>query len=367
MPHRETSTRSPSVTQLTWARYAIPLGSGRGGSGATSVDLLRVHLRTDDGATGTGYTYALTGGGSTAAEALSDLVAPATSDSPLDHWPETSTRITASASRIGKIATAALGAVDIAVWDLRARAANQPLYRYLGAYCDSVAIYGSGRSTHAMTTDELISGSQAYLDEGYDAVKLRVGARRAEEDVERVSAVRNALGPGVRLMIDANERLDLPTAQWMSRQFEDLGVFWLEEPLPAADLPGYSVLAGSSRVPIAAGEHLHTLSEFSAYLTAGAATVLQPDAPLCGGVTGWRKISAVAQAHSVTLAPHFLPELHIHLALSAPNCSYVEHFPLLDDVLLETIEVKDGRAVAPDRPGHGLLWNEDRLDEYRVV
>src|SRR6185312_391861 len=146
------------------------------------------------------------------------------------------------------------------------------------------------------TTDELIAGSRTYLEEGYDAGKLRVGARRAEEDVERVAAVRAALGADGRLMVDANERRDLPAAQWMSRKLEALGVFWLEEPLPAADLAGYSALAGSSRVPVAAGEHLHSPAAFGAYLNANAAAVLQPDAPLCGGVTGWLRISAMAQA-----------------------------------------------------------------------
>lgn len=179
-----------------------------------------------------------------------------------------------------------MSAADIAYWDLRSRAAGQPLFRALGAYSDSVRIYGSGRSAHQLTTDELVTASHSWVDEGYTALKVRVGARNPHEDLDRVSAVRQAIGPGTLLMLDANGRLDLPTATWLARECEDLGIFWIEEPLPAADVRGYAVLSARTSVPIATGEHLHAVDEFAVFARERTATILQPDAPLAGGISG---------------------------------------------------------------------------------
>lgn len=354
-----------SDLSVLWAR--IPLGSGRGGSGATSVDLLRTTVTTDDGASGTGFTYALTGGAEALHAMLTGLVRDLVVGARLDEWPQHWHRIADRTRRLGRgVALPALSGADIAVWDLRARRAEQPLYRFLGAHTDRVPVYGSGRSTHAMSVEELVEGAQAYVDEGYDAIKLRVGARRAEEDVERVRAVREKLGDGLRIMVDANERLDLPTALWLARRLDELGVHWLEEPLPADDVAGHAHLAATGGVPIAVGEHLHGRFEFANYLRAGAASILQPDVPLVGGVTEWLRISAVAEVFGAVLTPHFLPELHVHLAAAVPNCTTVEHFPLIDDVLQETLTINDGVATPPDRPGHGMRWDEDALDRFRT-
>lgn len=357
----------PTLTDVrtTWSQ--VPLGAGRGGSGATKVDLLVATVSDDEGGTGTGFTYALTGGAEGVHALLAGTVRDQVRGTELSHWPRTWQRVWDDTHRLGRgFALPALSAVDIAVWDLRARHAGLPLFRLLGAHRDEVDVYGSGRATHAMTTDELIEGARTYLTEGYAAVKLRVGARRAEDDLARVCAVRAAVGDGVRIMVDCNERLDLPTARWLGGRLADLGVFWLEEPLRSDDVAGHAALGAALAVPIAVGEHLHGRFEFAAYLRAGAASVLQPDVPLTGGVTEWLRISAVAEVFGATLSPHFLPELHIHLAAAVPNCPYVEHFPLIDDVLHETLAVRDGRAAPPDRPGHGLLWNVDTLDDLRI-
>jgi L-alanine-DL-glutamate epimerase-like enolase superfamily enzyme len=351
--------------QVSWAQ--IPLGAGRGGSGATKVDLLHVTLTDRDGATGTGFTYALTGSADGVFALLHGTVGAHVRGSDLDYWPRTWQKVWDDTSRLGRgHALPALSAVDIAAWDLRARKAGQPLFRYLGAHREQVEVYGSGRSTHAMTTGQLAEGAQAYLDEGYRAVKLRIGARPAEEDIARVQAVRDVVGAQTRIMVDCNERLDLPTAQWAGRQLADAGVYWMEEPLRSGDLAGHATLAAGACPPVAVGEHLHGRFEFAAYLQQRAATILQPDVPLTGGVTEWLRISAIAEAHGATLSPHFLPELHIHLAAAVPNCPYVEHFPLIDDVLLETLDIRDGHAAPPDRPGHGMLWDTDALARLRL-
>ncbi|MFC4943529.1 mandelate racemase/muconate lactonizing enzyme family protein [Pseudonocardia sp. GCM10023141] len=356
-----------TVTDVRTGWSQIPLGAGRGGSGATKVDLLHVTVTDDEGATGTGFTYALTGGADGVHALLGGTVGDHVVGVELDHWPQCWQWIWDDTHRLGRgVVLPALSAVDIAIWDLRARRAGLPLFRFLGAHRDDVEVYGSGRATHAMTPDQLVEGAQGYLAEGYSAIKLRIGARRAEEDVARVRTVREAVGDQVRIMVDCNERLDLPTAQWVGSRLRDLDVFWMEEPLRSDDIAGHATLAAGLGLPIAVGEHLHGRFEFAAYLRERAASVLQPDVPLTGGVTEWLRISAIAEASGATLSPHFLPELHVHLAAAVPNCPYIEHFPLIDDVLHETLPIVDGRAAPPDRPGHGMAWNLDVLDDLRI-
>ncbi|MFI8221247.1 mandelate racemase/muconate lactonizing enzyme family protein [Streptomyces sp. NPDC085932] len=347
-----------------WSR--IPLGQGRGGSGATQVDLIQVSIASDDGETGSGFTYALSGGAEALYALLTGYMRQSVLGTELEEWPRTWATIWHSTHRLGRgVAIPALSAVDIAVWDVRARRADLPLYRLLGAHHTRIPVYGSGRSNHRMTMEELVEGQRRYVDEGYNAVKIRIGAHRTEEDVERVAAVRQALGERVRIMVDCNERLDLPSALRLGRHLAELDVHWMEEPLPSDDIVGHAQLAERTGIPIAVGEHLIGRFEFAGYLRAGAASVVQPDVPLTGGVTEWLRISAVSEVFGAVLAPHFLPELHVHLAAAVPNCSYLEHFPLIDDVLDETLDVSEGMASPPDRPGHGMRWNAHAIDKFR--
>jgi L-alanine-DL-glutamate epimerase-like enolase superfamily enzyme len=343
----------------------IPFATGRGGSGSTAVDLVLTTLTDSDGATGLGFTFGLTGGAGATRYLIDNDLSALVRGSRLDHWPATWEAAWALTHRLGRgHALPALSALDLAVHDLEAKRRGLPLYRHLGAHHDTVEIYGSGRATHGMDIGELIAGTRQYLDEGFRAVKLRAGALGVEEDLARVAAVRTAVGDRVRLMVDCNERLDFPTALWFAQRLRDLDVYWLEEPLRSDDIEGHRRLADQTGVAVAVGEHLLGRFEFAQYVRQGAASVLQPDPPLCGGVTEWRRISTIAQVGSAYLAPHFLPELNVHLALAVPNCPYVEHFPLLDDVLLETITIQDGRAVPPERPGHGLRFDPDALERY---
>jgi L-alanine-DL-glutamate epimerase-like enolase superfamily enzyme len=349
--------------ETSW--HKIPLGSGRGGSGATGFDLILTTVTAADGASGLGLTFGLTGGAGAVKHLIDNDLTSLVSGTRLDHWPATWETVWARTHRLGRgHALPALSALDLAVHDLEAKRRGLPLYRHLGAHVDSVEIYGSGRATHQMDVMQLVEGTQRYLDEGLRAVKLRAGALGVEQDVARIAAVRESVGDGVRLMVDCNERLDLPTALWFAQRLTELGVYWLEEPLRSEDIEGHRRLGEQTGLPIAVGEHLLGRFEFAQYLQRDAATVLQPDPPLSGGVTEWRRISAIAEAGSAYLSPHFLPELSIHLAASVPNCPYVEHFPTLDEVLLETIEIRDGRAVPPERPGHGLLFDPDALEHF---
>jgi L-alanine-DL-glutamate epimerase-like enolase superfamily enzyme len=345
---------------------AVPLGSARGGSGATQVDLVIVRLTADEGE-GVGFTYSLNGAGDALARLCEQLVLPHLRRVDTEDWPSILERLWAASGRLGVGMTSlAIAAADIAVWDLRAVGAGLPLHRLLGATRDEIALYGSGRATHAMSTQELVEGAQSYVEEGYTAVKLRIGARPAPDDVARIAAVRDAVGPGVLLMVDCNERLDLPTALWCGRELEQLSVYWLEEPLPARQVAAHRTLVESLSIPIAVGEHLHDRHAFQQYLRAGAASIVMPDAPIAGGITEFVRIATIAEAFGVALTPHFLPELHLHVALASPTCRWIEHFPLIDDVLTDVVRPDHGIVRAPDVPGHGVRFDEEALSWHGI-
>lgn len=366
--HPVTAAPDTHIADVQTVLLRVPLGAGRGGSGATEVAVALTTLTDSDGQTGTGFTYALTGGAEAPRALLDGLFASKTRGVRLSLWERTWHELWGLTHRLGRgVALPALSALDIAVWDLRARRAGLPLFRLLGAARDRVPVYGSGRATHAMSTDELIAGARAYLAEGYTAIKLRAGQRPLEEDAERVAAVRAAVGDGVRIMVDCNERLDYASALWLARRLERLGVFWLEEPLPSDDVAGHARLAAQSGIAIAVGEHLLGRFEFAEYLRQGAASILQPDAPLMGGVGEWLRVATLAEGFGATVSPHFLPELHVHLAAAARSCTSIEHFPLIDDLLAETLVAQGGYMTPPERPGHGLLWKADAIERFRVA
>jgi L-alanine-DL-glutamate epimerase-like enolase superfamily enzyme len=362
-----TFAMTTTLERLDTRLVRVPLGAARGGSGATEVELVIVTVHDGDGATGTGFSYALTGGGHALRAMVDTVVRDAAVGTDLRAWEGTWERVRGLTHRLGRgVALPALSAADIAVWDMRAHREQLPLHRLLGSCRESVEAYGSGRATHRMSTEELVAGSLAYVEEGYRAVKLRAGALGLPEDVARIAAVREAVGDRIAIMVDANERLSYADALWLGRRLARLDVLWLEEPLPSADVEGHARLAAGLDLAIAVGEHLQGRHEFADYLRRGAASIVQPDAPLVGGVTEWCRIAVVAEALGATVTPHFLPELHIHLCLATPACTYVEHFPLIDGVLRETLQAEDGRMRAPDRPGHGMLWDPEALDRHEV-
>ncbi|MDR5785453.1 mandelate racemase/muconate lactonizing enzyme family protein [Caballeronia sp. LP003] len=338
----------------------MPLGAARGGSGATRLQLALVSLTDKSGAVGSGYCYTLGPGMASVFSILEELYLPTVVGMGITAWSAERAKLRGLTHRMGaNLTSLASSAVDIAIWDLQAVRQDLPLYRLMGAQRGTVPVYGSGRSTHAMTTQELIEGAVTYVDEGYKAVKLRIGMRTASEDLARVAAVRDVIGSGIGIMIDANERLDLPTALWLAPRLVDLDVLWFEEPLPSQNIDGYRVLQAGATPPIAIGEHLLGLREFVNFTN--IASIWMPDIPLCGGITEFMKIDSLAEAHGAVVSPHFLPELHIHAAVAGSATTWLEHFPLLDELLIETLRIKDGEAKPTDRAGHGMRWDHEKI------
>jgi L-alanine-DL-glutamate epimerase-like enolase superfamily enzyme len=213
---------------------------------------------------------------------------------------------------------------------------------------------------------ELVELSAGYVEQGFGAVKLRVGMDTAA-DVARVAAVRKALGDGVRIMCDANERLDLPTALWLGRRLADFDVYWFEEPVTSDDVEAHRRLARALPMPIVAGEHLCSSREFVPFVTAGALDVLQPNACMVGGITEALRVGELAAAHGLGFAPHFMTELHVHLAAALHNTTYLEYFPFLDEFVEEPLRTEGGAVLVPDRPGHGITFQERVWETYRTA
>jgi L-alanine-DL-glutamate epimerase-like enolase superfamily enzyme len=346
----------------------VPVDANLRAYGPDHVSVVFVEMVDADGRIGTGFTYTFGPGCAPVKSMVDDVIAPLVRGTRLSEWEQTYRQLQLATRRIGRhVFVPAISAVDIAAWDLRGLRAGVPLYRLLGGVEREVAIYGSGRSANALPLTALTAGAESYVSDGYAAIKLRVGTRPPEEDLARIAAIRNAVGDQVALMIDCNERLDLATAIWLSDRAADLGVRWIEEPLPAENVQAYATLASRSRTPVATGEHLASPEEFDQYANANAAALFQPDAALAGGLTGCLQICRLANAHGISVSLHSLLELHIQVATADLNVCYVEHFPILDEIMAARLAPTEGRISAPSRPGHGIVWDRDAIAAHTVA
>jgi L-alanine-DL-glutamate epimerase-like enolase superfamily enzyme len=268
---------------------------------------------------------------------------------------------------IGQTGVAAWGiaAIDIALWDILGKSQCCPVYKLLGACRDSVPIYGSG-GWLSYSTDQLLEEETSYVKRGFKAVKMKVGGKDKARDIERVKAVREAIGTDVLLMVDANQSWSPHEAIEFSRKIRDFDIFWLEEPISKDDLDGYARIASSVDMPIASGEREYSMRAFRELLQRGAISIVQPDALRFGGISGCVKLAHLAEAYNAQVAPHFYKEIDFHLVASARNGTFIEYFPWLDDLLVTPLRVSSGMAMAPSNPGLGLEFKPEAIREYKV-
>ena len=332
-------------------------------------ETILVHLECEDGHTGTGYAYTIGHGGRAVLELLrGDLLERVEG--------QDATRVEAlwqdlfwarHALTVGPVSSLALAAIDTAVWDLAGQRTGLSLWRMAGGAQERVAVYDTEGGWLHLDVDDLVAGAEQSRDAGWRGVKLKVGRPSPAEDQQRVAAVREAVGPAFEIMVDANQSQSAGSAARLARLLEPVDVAWLEEPLPADDVAGHRRLAAETSVPVAVGESLYSPGQFAQYLEAGAADVVQVDAARVGGITPWLKVAHLAEALGRPVAPHFLMELHVSLAAAVPNGTLVEHIPQLRAVTRSEVDLRDGHAHPPDRPGLGIDWDWDRLDELRVA
>jgi len=258
----------------------------------------------------------------------------------------------ASVGRSG-IATQAIAAMDIALWDLKAKRAGLPLAKLLGAHRDSVACYNTSGGFLSSSVEEICAAIDRSLAAGIGGIKIKVGQPDPMEDLRRLDAVTSHLAGRAPLMVDANQQWDRTTALRFGRLVEPLNLEWIEEPLDAYDAEGHAALARELATPIATGEMLASADEHMALIKADAVDFIQPDAPRVGGITPFLRICTQAEARRMRLAPHFAMEIHLHLAAAYAHEPWVEHFDWLAPLFNEALEIRDGRMIVPPRPGLG--------------
>jgi len=277
------------------------------------------------------------------------------------------------AGRKGEVIRA-ISAVDIALWDIMGKAVDKPLYKLLGGYRDKVPVYASGGYyQESKGIDGLVKEMTSYVEQGFKAVKMKIGRLSIKEDVERVKAVREAIGDDIQLMVDANNAWDILTAIRIGKELEKYSIFWLEEPVMPDNLHANRKVADALDVPIASGEIEYTRWGFHTLIENRAVDIIQPNAFVCGGISEWIKISALASAWDVPVAPHNAQDIHVHLAAATSNSLNVEYFLPSEDIikfselLIEPNKPKDGYMEVPQKPGLGIDLNEKAIERYKIA
>jgi L-alanine-DL-glutamate epimerase-like enolase superfamily enzyme len=342
----------------------------------TSRDYSLVRIRTEDGVEGIGHCYAGHSGGNVVTTAVREMLAPmligADSHATELLWKNMYQEVLLH-GRVGSVMRA-LSILDNALWDRNARAANLPLYKYLGAaYEDTVPAYASGGyylegKTPAMLGEEMAS----YVALGLNAVKMKVGRGDLRSEEVRIEAARKAIGPDVLLMLDANNAWsDVPTALRYAERFAPYDPYWIEEPFSPDQIDNHAKLAALISIPVATGEIEAGRWRFKELLDKQAASILQADAAVCGGITEFRRIAALADAYGVTMCPHWFHDLHVHMVAASPNGQFVEYFPdgkvfNFCEIIDRQLEVRNGGLALPVGPGLGYFFDEKAIARFEA-
>jgi len=351
--------------KLSTARLplAVPVSDAKVFTGRqkpmTEVVFLFAEITTELGHSGIGFSYSKRAGGPAQYAHAKEVAEGLLGEDPND-IARIYTKLLWAGASVGRsgIATQALAAVDIALYDLKAKRAGLPLAKFLGSYRDSVRTYNTSGGFLNASLDEVKARATQSIEEGIGGIKIKVGLPDSKEDLRRVSGIRDHIGPDVPLMVDANQQWDRTTALRLGRHLEEFDLVWIEEPLDAYDFEGHAHLAQVLDTPIATGEMLASVAEHKGLMAANGCDIIQPDAPRVGGITQFLRLAALADERGLGLAPHFAMEIHLHLAAAYPREPWVEHFDWLDPLFNERLETKDGRMIVPDRPGLGVTLSD---------
>ena len=335
----------------------------------TEIAMLFVEIETVDGHQGLGFSYSKRAGGP-GQFAHAKEIAPALLGEDPNDISKAWVKLCWAGASVGRsgMSVQAIGAFDVALWDMKAKRAKLSLAKLLGSERDSVRCYNTSGGFLHTPLEQLLVNTSASREQGIGGIKLKVGQPDGALDIKRVEAVRKHLGD-FPLMVDANQQWDRPTAQRMCRIFEQFNLIWIEEPLDCYDYEGHAALAAQFDTPIATGEMLTSAAEHGELIRHRAADYLMPDGPRVGGITPFLKIATLASHAGLMIAPHFAMELHVHLAATYPTEPWVEHFEWLEPLFNERLEVRDGRMIVPTRPGLGLSlsnrvagWTREQIE-----
>lgn len=327
-----------------------------------------VRITDSDGVVGTGYSYTIGTGGPSVMALIERTLAPMLigrdADAIESIW--RAMLFATHATTVGAITSIAMAAIDTALWDLRCLRAKLPLHLLAGGAQDGVPLYTTEGGWLHLDTQALVDDAVEARERGFGGCKLKVG-RPPSEDVARISAVRDAVGPAFEILIDANQAFAVDEAIRRARLYEPLDIGWLEEPLPADDVEGHVRLLQATTIPIAIGESVYSPLHFRDYLQRGGCSVVQVDVGRIGGITPWLKVAHLAECFNVAVAPHFLMELHVSLCAAVSNGRWVEYIPQLDAITKVGMRIENGRAIPSDAPGLGIAWDLDAVSRAAVA
>jgi L-alanine-DL-glutamate epimerase-like enolase superfamily enzyme len=349
------------------AKYERPISNGKYTYYATNIVVLQIF--TDEGVTGVGWVH----GGSIVKNAIEEMRDYIIGEDPFNVervWHKL--YLPKIFGRKG-LTTRAISCIDIALWDIVGKATGTPVYKLLGGYRDQVPVYvAGGYYEEGKDLEALADEVKQNLAIGAKAIKMKVGRTSIREDIKRVERVREAIGPNVKLLVDANNAYRVDEAKKMARLLADYDVYWFEEPVSPDDLEGSAEVTRMSEVPIAAGENEYTRWGFRELAKYRAASIFNADAQVLGGVTEFRKVADLAAAHDIPIAPHGDQEIHVHLVAAFSNGLIVEFYEQntnnLRSLMFQesSLRLKNGFVSPPSKPGWGVEINFDAISQYEV-
>jgi mandelate racemase len=352
-------------TRAVAAPMQRPLATSTGA--LTAAALLLIDLQTDAGIVGRSYLFGIGKHNlppiAKLVEAMAEML-KGDAVAPFDI--ERKLRAKYTLLGVHNIVLFAMSGIDMAAWDAAGQALGQPLARLLGATPRPIPAYNS-KGLGIMPIQPLVKEAGELVEEGFGAVKLRLGRQSARDDLEALRAVKEAIGPDVTLMVDFNQGLSVAEALKRGRMIDDEGgVYWIEEPVRADDFAGSARLAREIATPIQIGENFMGPEQMAQALAAGACDFVMPDAQRIGGVTGWMRAAALAQGAGMEMSSHLFPETSCHLLAATPTCHWLEFVDWAAPVLQDPLQVKDGHVPIPERPGLGMTWDEKAVKRFAV-
>lgn len=365
-----TVTAVPSLTIRGIKTFAVevPMTYPLGTSAAIvkAAPMLLLNLETEEGITGRTYLFCYRPSVPRAIDAVlrdaASLVAGERA-APL----EVTSKLVRRFALVGvaSVVRMALAALDTAMWDALAVAAGLPLATLLGARPRPIPAYNSS-GLGLMSPEAAAEEAEKLLAGGFRSIKLRLGHPTLEQDLAVTRAVRRRLPEAVELPVDYNQALTVAEAIRRGRALESEGIAWLEEPIRHDDYAGNAVVTRELTVPVQIGENFNGPEAMSEALAAGACDFVMPDLARIGGVTGWIQAAGIAAARRVEMSSHLVPEISVHLLAATPTCHYLEYVDWADPILEEPLQIKDGCARVPERPGLGLAWRAEAVKMFSL-
>ena len=358
-----------TVRNVTTTAIRVPLTFALGTSAATvrEAPLLLADLQTEEGIVGRSYVFAYTPSGARAiAGHLQEAVALIKGQTVTPRGVRrTLSRRFALLGVTGTVRMA-LSALDVALWDAAAIACARPLASLLGGSCEPIRAYNSS-GLGLMAPDAAVREAQLLLERGFEGIKLRLGYPSLGEDLAVLRAVRRSIPDRVALMVDYNQALTLSDALARGHALQEEGIYWLEEPIRHDDLRGNAAIADQLRVPLQTGENFNGPEDMAEAIEAGACDFVMPDLARIGGVSGWVDAAGIAAARGIEMSSHLMPEVSAHLLAATATAHWLEYVDWADAILQEPLEISAGRAVIPDRPGHGMTWDAAKLAKLTTI